>query len=498
MKNMIYIGALDAGTTGVRFVIVNSEGYPIASAYRSLSLRFPQPGWVEQDPEEIRDAALWAIKEATSQAGLDPSRLTGLGITNQRETIVVWNKTTGKPLAPAIVWQDRRTADRCMELRRNPLLLQEIREKTGLLPDPYFSATKLEWLFRKEPTLLSGAQSGKVCLGTIDSWLLFSLTGVYATDHTNASRTLLFSIKRLQWDDELCREFSVPCQALPPIFPSISVFGYTKRSIVGAEIPVAGILGDQQAALIGQARLERGEAKITWGTGAFLLVNSGEELLTPPEGILTTVAYTTKEGPHYAVEGSIFVAGAGVQWLRDNLGLLQNVQESEELALTLDHNEGVYFVPALTGLGAPYWDPYARGVFIGLTRGTTKAHLVRAALEAIAYQTYDLVDVFSRTFPWRILELRVDGRAAQNNFLCQFQADILGKPVLRPKFLETTALGSAFACGWALGIWSPSDIRRLWQEDRRFLPSMPEEVRYKLLRGWYRAVERARGWVEEA
>lgn len=496
MKDMFYVGALDAGTTGVRFVILNSDAEPISSAYRALSLRFPQPGWVEQDPEEIRNAALWVIREATSQAGLDPSELVGFGITNQRETIVVWDKSTGKPLAPAIVWQDRRTADRCMELRRVPRLFQEIREKTGLLPDPYFSATKFEWLFRKDPTLFNKVQSGKACLGTVDSWLLFSLAGVYATDPTNASRTMLFALRQLRWDEELCHEFSVPHQALPAIFPSISIFGYTRRNIVGAKIPVAGILGDQQAALLGQACLERGDAKITWGTGAFLLVNVGEAPPTPPEGILATVAYTTQEGARYALEGSIFVAGAGVQWLRDNLELIRSSQESEELACILNDNDGVYFVPALTGLGAPYWDPYARGIFIGLTRGTTKAHLVRAALEAIAYQTYDLVDVFSRAIQWSISELRVDGGASQNNFLCQFQADILAKPVLRPVFLETTALGAAFACGWALGLWSPTDIRRLWREGRRFLPNMSEEVRRKLLHGWHKAVERARGWVE--
>ena len=497
MKSKHYVGALDAGTTGVRFVIVDAEARPIASAYRPLSLRFPHPGWVEQDPEEIRDAALWAIREALRQAGLSPSELLGFGLTNQRETVVLWSRTTGRPLAPAIVWQDRRTAQRCSELQTKIALSQEIRKKTGLLPDPYFSATKLEWLFRKEPALLRQAQKGELYLGTVDSWLLFALTGVHATDPSNASRTMLFDLRRLRWDADLCREFSVPPQALPTVLPSVSLFGYTKQNLLGHAIPVAGVLGDQQAALLGQACLEEGKAKITWGTGAFFLVNTGKEPVPPPEGILVTVAYATEEGAQYALEGAIFVAGAAVQWLRDGLGLLQSSPESERLALTLDHNEGVYFVPALTGLGAPHWDPYARGVIVGLTRGTTKAHLARAALEAIAYQTYDLVEVFSNALPWPIPELRVDGGAAQNDFLCQFQADILAKPVLRPQCLETTALGAAFACGWALGLWSPLDIQRLWREERRFLPVMSEETRQKLLRGWRRAVERAKGWAEE-
>ncbi len=497
MKSKQFVGALDAGTTGVRFMIIDAEARPVATSYRPLSLRFPQPGWVEQDPGEIRDAALWTIQDALHQADLSPSELLGFGITNQRETVVVWDRTSGRPLAPAIVWQDRRTADRCAELRADPALSQEIRVKTGLLPDPYFSATKLEWLFRKEPSLLRQAQTGTVCLGTVDSWLLFSLTGVHATDPTNASRTLLFDLRRFRWDEELCRIFEVPRRTLPFVFPSISVFGHTQRDLLGARIPVAGVLGDQQAALLGQACLERGEAKITWGTGAFLLVNTGQEPATPSEGILATIAYATGDSARFALEGAIFVAGAAVQWLRDGLGLIQSAQEGEELALSLPHNEGVYFVPALTGLGAPYWDPYARGIFVGLTRGTTKAHLVRAALEAIAYQTYDLMEVFSFALSWPIPELRVDGGAAQNNFLCQFQADILAKPVLRPHCLETTALGAAFACGWALGLWSPQDIRRLWRVGCRFLPGMSEVLRRKLLRGWRRAVERAQGWAEE-
>lgn len=497
MKSKVFLGALDAGTTGVRFLVVDEAARPLASAYCELSLRCPKPGWVEQDPYEIRDAALAVIHKALEKVGLTVQDLAGFGLTNQRETVVVWDGKTGEPLAPAIVWQDRRTASRCEELRTEATVIREIRERTGLLPDPYFSATKLEWLFRRDPNLLRRAEEGKIRVGTVDSWLLFSFSGVHATDPTNASRTLLFDIRNLRWDDDLCRLFAVPPKALPAVQPSLSIFSHTKKDVLGAKIPIAGVLGDQQAALFGQACLEEGEAKVTWGTGAFLLVNAGEKLPRPPAGILATVAYTGENLIRYALEGSIFIAGAAIQWLRDGLGLINHAEESEVLAKSLPHNEGVYFVPALVGLGAPHWDPYARGVIVGLTRGTTKAHLARAALEAIAYQTCDLVELFETALPGGIPELRVDGGAAKNNFLCQFQADILDKPVVRPKFLETTALGAAFACGCALGIWSSFDIRKLWQEEHRFSPALSEEERQKLLFGWRKAVERAKGWAKE-
>lgn len=497
MKSKIYLGALDAGTTGVRFLVIDETARPLASAYRELSLSTPKPGWVEQDPAEIRHAALFVIQEALRQSGLKPQELGGFGLANQRETVIVWDRATGKPLVPAIVWQDRRTTARCAELRADPSACQEIQDKTGLLPDPYFSATKLEWLFQNRPDLRRKAEAGEALVGTVDSWLLFSLTGVHATDPTNASRTLLFDIHRLRWDEDLCHRFNVPLNALPHVLPSLSLFGYTQEELLGAKIPVAGVLGDQQAALFGQACFEAGEAKVTWGTGAFLLVNIGKKPFRPPEGVITTVANVTKDAVYYALEGSIFIAGAAVQWLRDGLGLIACSAETEELAKSLPQNDGVYFVPALAGLGAPHWDPYARGAILGLTRGTTKAHLARAALEAIAYQTNDLVELFQSVLPWPIPELRVDGKAAENNFLCQFQADILGRPVVRPSCLETTALGAALACGCALGAWNFSDIRRTWQAQRRFLPTMPEEVRKKLLRGWRRAVERAKGWAEE-
>jgi glycerol kinase len=490
------VGALDLGTTGVRFFLFDLHARPIASAYRELPLSFPRPGWVEQDPGAMVEGALSVIREALEKADLSPADLLGFGLTNQRETIVLWEKDTGKPLGPAIVWQDRRTAERCQALRASPLA-KEIRAKTGLLPDPYFSATKLEWLFSQDQGLRRRAERGEILAGTVDSWLLFALCGVHATDPTNASRTLLFHIQNLSWDQSLCELFGVPKGVLSEVRPSLSLFGCTKRELLGAEIPVAGVLGDQQAALFGQGCLDEGEGKVTWGTGAFLLVNTGARPAPPPEGILATVAYSRNSEVFYALEGSAFIAGAAIQWLRDALGIIKNASETEELAQSLPENEGVYFVPALVGLGAPHWDPYARGTIVGLTRGTTKAHLARAALEAIAYQTHDLLRAMERALGKKLSELRVDGGAAKNNFLCQFQADILGIPVVRPAVLETTALGAALACGVSLGLWNLEDIPNLVQSERRFLPQIPESVREKFLSGWKKAVERAKGWAKE-
>jgi len=490
------VGALDLGTTGVRFFLFDLHARPIASAYRELPLSFPRPGWVEQDPGAMVEGALSVIREALEKADLSPADLLGFGLTNQRETVVLWERDTGKPLGPAIVWQDRRTAERCQALRASPLA-EEIRAKTGLLPDPYFSATKLEWLFSQDPELRRRAEKGEILAGTVDSWLLFALCGVHATDPTNASRTLLFHIQNLSWDQSLCELFGVPKGVLSEVRPSLSLFGRTKRELLGAEIPVAGVLGDQQAALFGQGCLDEGEGKVTWGTGAFLLVNTGASPALPPEGILATVAYSRNSEVFYALEGSAFIAGAAIQWLRDSLGIIKNAFETEELAQSLPENEGVYFVPALVGLGAPHWDPYARGTIVGLTRGTTKAHLARAALEAIAYQTHDLLRAMERALGKKLSELRVDGGAAKNNFLCQFQADILGIPVVRPAVLETTALGAALACGVSLGLWNLEDIPNLVQSERRFLPQIPESVRGKFLSGWKKAVERAKGWAKE-
>ncbi len=489
-----HVAAIDLGTTGVRLVIFDREAKEIASAYRELPLSFPRPGWVEQDPRLMVRLTLEVAQEALARAGLSPHDIAALGITNQRETTVVWDRVTGEPLHLVIVWQDRRTAPRCEGLRRAHGDL--IRERSGLPPDPYFSATKLEWLLENVPGLRERAEAGEVAFGTVDSWLLFALCGVHATDPTNASRTMLFDIRRLAWDEELLDLFSVPRGILPEVRPSLSGFGVTVADLLGAEIPVTGVLGDQQAALFGQGALERGGAKVTWGTGAFLLLNTGNEVPESSHGLLSTVAYATEGRVAYALEGSIFVAGAAIQWLRD-LGLVSAAEETEELARSLRGNDGVYFVPALVGLGAPHWDPYARGAILGLTRGTTRAHLARAALEAIAYGTHDLVRAMEADAGFSLSELRVDGGAARNGFLCQFQADILGIPVVRPAVLETTALGATLAAGVSAGVWDLSDIPGLVRVERRFVPRMPPAEREQLLRSWEAALKRAMGWVKE-
>ena len=491
-----YVGAIDLGTTGVRFVVFDREANPVCSAYRELPLSYPRPGWVEQDPEAMFQATLQVIRTALAEGGVRPGQLAAIGITNQRETTIIWERETGRPLAPAIVWQDRRTAPRCEELRLGGHEAA-IRAKTGLAPDPYFSATKLEWLLRNVPGLRARAAAGEACFGTVDSWLLHRLAGVHVTDHTNASRTMLFDIHELRWDEELLSLFSVPGACLPEVRPSISIFGRTKREIFGTEVPIAGILGDQQAALFGQACLSPGEAKVTWGTGAFLLLNTGDRPVESRHGLLTTVAYTTEGEVRYALEGSVFVAGAAIQWLRDGLGIIADAAETEALARSLSGNEGVYFVPALVGMGAPHWDPYARGAILGITRGTTKAHLVRAALEAIAYQTEDVLRAMEADAGLSLSELRVDGGAARNDFLCSFQADLLGIPVVRPEVLETTALGAAFAAGLAGGFWDPSELKSLVRVERRFEPRMTLKERERLLSGWRRALSRAMGWAKE-
>lgn len=485
------------GTSGVRFVVFDHEAKEVAAVYRELPLSYPAPGWVEQDPELMFRLALEVAGEAISKAGIGAEELAAIGITNQRETTIVWERSSGRPLAPAIVWQDRRTAPSCEKLRK---LGQEVmlREKTGLRADPYFSATKLEWLFANVPGLRERAARGEALFGTVDSWLLWKLGGVHATDPTNASRTLLFDIHRLRWDPDLLSLFGVPEECLPCVRPSLSVFGKTKKELFGAEIPLAGVLGDQQAALFGQVCFDRGEAKVTWGTGAFLLLNTGDRPVESRHGLLATVAYTSPDGEvRYALEGSVFIAGAAIQWLRDGLGIIRSAAETEALAGSVPSTDGVYFVPALVGLGAPHWDPYARGAILGITRGTKRAHLVRAGLEAIAYQTNDVLRAMEADAGLSLSELKVDGGAAANNFLCQFQSDVLGIPVVRPKALETTALGAAFAAGLSVGFWEDlSALRGLWCEDRRFLPAMSPEERERLLSGWRRALSRAKGWAK--
>ncbi len=478
--------AIDQGTTGTTCLVFDSAGQVAGRAYSEFEQRFPQPGWVEHDAGEIWEVTRRVAVEAIGDAGIQGTELEAIGIANQRETIVAWDPATGEPVHRALVWQDRRTADRCEELRaegREEL----VRERTGLVLDPYFSATKIEWLLR------NAEGAGRAVFGTIDSWLLFKLTGRHATDYTNASRTMLFDIRHLVWDEELCALFGVDPARLPEPLPPAHVYGTTSE--FGGEVPVAGIAGDQQAALFGQACHRAGSAKNTYGTGSFLLLNAGAEAPEPSEGLLTTIACAAGEGATYALEASIFVTGAAVQWLRDGLGILDEAGESEALAASLDGNDGVYFVPALTGLGSPHWDPYARGTIVGLTRGSGRAQLARAALEAIAYQTVDAVRAEEAACGERLTELKADGGAVANGWLMQFQADLLGVPVIVPEIAETTALGAAYLAGIATGRWSAAQVAEMWREAARYEPQMGDGEREALLADWRRALARSRGWA---
>ncbi|HKB52055.1 MAG TPA: glycerol kinase GlpK [Solirubrobacterales bacterium] len=478
--------AIDQGTTGTTCLVFDAGGQVVGRAYSEFEQHFPQPGWVEHDAAEIWEVTRRVAAEAIAGAGIEGADLDAIGIANQRETVVAWDPATGEPVHRALVWQDRRTAARCEELREEGWE-GLVRERTGLILDPYFSATKIEWLLRN----VEGAE--RAVFGTIDSWLLFKLTGRHATDYTNASRTMLFDIRRLAWDEELCAMLGVDPARLPEALPSAHVYGTTSE--FGGETPVAGIAGDQQAALFGQACHGSGAAKNTYGTGSFLLLNTGAVAPEPSEGLLTTVACALGEGPAYALEASIFVTGAAVQWLRDGLGIIEEAGESEALAASLDRNDGVYFVPALTGLGSPHWDPYARGTIVGLTRGSGRAHLARAALEAIAYQTVDAVRAEETASGKRLTELKADGGAVANRWLMQFQADVLGAPVIVPEIAETTALGTAYLAGIATGRWSAALVAEMWREEARYEPRMGAEKREALLVEWRRAVERSRGWA---
>jgi glycerol kinase len=478
--------AIDQGTTGTTCLVFDAEGKIAGRAYSEFEQHFPQPGWVEHDANEIWEVTRRVAVQALAAAGIQGSELDAIGVANQRETVVAWDPATGEPIHRALVWQDRRTAARCEELRREGRE-ELVRERTGLVLDPYFSATKIEWLLRN----VDGAE--RAVFGTIDSWLLFKLTGRHATDYTNASRTMLFDIHRLGWDEELCAMLGIDPTRLPEPLPSAHVFGTTTE--LGGEIPVAGIAGDQQAALFGQACHWAGSAKNTYGTGSFVLLNAGGEAPEPGEGLLATVACAPGEVAAYALEASIFVTGAAVQWLRDGLGIIGEAGESEALAASLDGNDGVYFVPALTGLGSPHWDPYARGAIVGLTRGSGRAHLARAALEAIAYQTVDAVWAEEAACGARLIELKADGGAVANRWLMQFQADVLGAPVIVPEIAETTALGAAYLAGIATGRWSPGQVAEMWREAARYEPRMGDEEREALLADWRRAVDRSRGWA---
>jgi glycerol kinase len=478
--------AIDQGTTGTTCLVFDDEGGIAGRAYSEFEQHFPRPGWVEHDAGEIWEVTRRVAREALAGAGVDGADLEAIGITNQRETVVAWDPGTGEPIHRALVWQDRRTASRCEELKAagHEAL---VRERTGLTIDPYFSGTKIEWLLRNA----GGAE--RAVFGTIDSWLLFKLTGQHLTDYTNASRTMLFDIRRLAWDEELCGLLGVDPGRLPEPRPSSGVFGTTTE--FGGEVPVAGVAGDQQAALFGQACHRPGMAKNTYGTGSFVLLNTGTEPPPAPEGLLATIAAGTGEEVPYALEASIFVTGAAVQWLRDGLGIIEEAGETEALAASLDSNDGVFFVPALTGLGSPHWDPYARGTIVGLTRGSGRAHLARAALEAIAYETVDAVRAQEAAAGERLELLRADGGATVNRWLMQFQADVLGVPVSVPEISETTALGAAYLAGIATGVWSAGQVGEMWREADRYEPRMRAEAREELLKDWRRAVERSREWA---
>jgi glycerol kinase len=478
--------AIDQGTTGTTCLVFDEEGRIAGRGYSEFEQHFPRPGWVEHDAAEIWDVTRQVATHAIVDAGIQGAELKGIGITNQRETVVAWDPETGEPIHRALVWQDRRTAERCDELKAagHEAL---VRERTGLVIDPYFSGTKIEWMLRN----VEGAE--RAVFGTIDSWLLFKLTGRHATDYSNASRTMLFDIRRLAWDDELCGLLGVDPVRLPEPVPSSEVYGTTTE--FGGEVPVAGIAGDQQAALFGQACHQPGMAKNTYGTGSFVLLNTGGEAPEPGEGLLTTVAWGFGDRVDYALEAAVFVTGAAVQWLRDGLGIIDEAAASEALAASLEGNDGVYFVPALTGLGSPHWDPYARGTIVGLTRGTGRAHLARAALEAIAYQTVDAVRAQEAASGKRLETLKADGGAVANSWLMQFQADALGAPVIVPEIAETTALGAAYLAGIATGLWSQQQVGEMWRQAARYEPRMGEAQREGLLGDWRRAVERAKGWA---
>lgn len=492
---MKYLLALDQGTTSSRAIVFDHSGAVVATAQQEFCQIFPHPGWVEHDPQEIWATQLDAASRALRQAELTASDIVAIGVTNQRETTVVWERATGKPIGNAIVWQDRRTAAACDRLKARGLSAM-IRRKTGLVVDAYFSATKLQWILRHVPGAKARAQEGELAFGTIDSWLVWNLTAgrCHVTDPSNASRTMLFNIHTGEWDETLLRLFGIPRALLPAVRSSSEIYG--ESHLLGGAIPVAGIAGDQQAALFGQTCARPGLAKNTYGTGCFLLLHTGEKPIASRNNMLTTVAWRIGNRTEYALEGSVFITGAVVQWLRDGLGIIGSSGEIEALAAQVPDNGGVYLVPAFAGLGAPHWDAYARGLIVGLTRGSTRAHIARAALESIAYQVADVLQAMQKDAKLRLKELRVDGGACVNNLLMQFQADILGVPLVRPRVAETTALGAAYLAGLAVGYWkNQSEIAGQQPPDRRFIPSMKKPARKKLLANWKRALTRAKGWA---
>ncbi len=496
---MQYIMSLDQGTTSSRCILFDKAGNICASVQKEFRQIYPHPGWVEHDANEIWDTTLEVSRAAMAKLGVEAADIAAIGITNQRETTVIWDKETGEPIANAIVWQCRRTSDIIDDLVKQGYA-DTIRQKTGLEPDAYFSGSKIKWLLDNVPGARKRANAGKLLFGTIDTWLIWKLTGgkVHVTDHTNASRTMLYNIRELCWDKELLELLDVPECMLPEVKPSSYVYGTTEFELYGGEIPIAGAAGDQQCALFGQCCFEPGQMKNTYGTGCFLLMNTGSEIVESKNGLVTTIAVGYGDHVEYALEGSIFVAGAAVQWLRDELGVVSDAAESQEYAEKVPDTAGGYVVPAFTGLGAPYWNQQARGAIVGITRGFSRAHLIRATLESLAYQTYDIARAMERDSGIRIGELKVDGGACANNFLMQFQSDLTGCDVYRPRCIETTALGAAYLAGLAVGYWdSLEDVKNNWAIDQVFTSKMEEERRIKLLDGWHRAVKCALAWAEE-
>jgi glycerol kinase len=497
-QNKPYVLALDQGTTNSRAIIFDHKGQIVSVAQKEFKQHFPKQGWVEHDPDEIWSSQSSVLFESLVQKDIRPDQIAAIGITNQRETTIVWDRKTGKPLYNAIVWQDRRTATYCNELKEKGHA-DKIAEKTGLIIDAYFSATKIRWILENVEGARQKAEAGELAFGTVDSWLIWKLTAgqSHLTDITNASRTMIFNIHTQEWDEELLELFEIPASMLPEVRTCSEVFTETAGDVLNVKIPIAGVAGDQQAALFGQLCTKPGMAKTTYGTGCFLVMNTGSEPVRSQNQLLTTVAWKIGNEINYALEGSVFIGGAAIQWLRDGIELFSHAKETEKLATSLDDNDGVYFVPALAGLGAPHWDQNARGAFFGITRGTTIAHMTRAALEAIAYQVFDVLKAMEKDSGKATQELRVDGGATANNFLMQFQSDLLDCEIKRPKIIETTAIGAAFLAGLAVGFWkNQEELQNLWEADQNFSPRMNSEKRNQLVHFWHKAVERSKNWVE--
>jgi len=494
-----YILSIDQGTTSSRAIIFDHDGNVVSVAQQEFMQYYPRPGWVEHDPNEIWATTMGVIADAMARGNVNRRQISAIGITNQRETTIIWDSETGKPVYNAIVWQDRRTSKICDNLKAKGLE-ETIKHKTGLMVDAYFSGTKIKWILDNVDGAREKAEAGKLKFGTIDTWLIWKLTNgkVHVTDYTNASRTMIYNIFDLKWDEDLLKELNIPISLLPKVESSSKIYGTTDMDVFGAEVPIAGIAGDQQAATFGQACYEKGMVKNTYGTGCFMLMNTGEEPIESKNGLLTTIAYGVNGKVNYALEGSIFIAGAAIQWLRDELKIVDSAVDTEYYATKVNDNGGVYVVPAFAGLGAPYWDMYARGTIVGLTRGSSKAHIIRATLESIAYQTRDVLEAMEADSGIKLKALRVDGGASLNNFLMQFQSDILGVQVERPIVNETTALGAAYLAGLAVGYWNgQEELLRKWKRDALFTPQMSEDEREGLYANWKKAVERSRNWVEE-